>query len=90
MPTMRPDARIIKGWKEWRHMAKSSAPDVALKMAEPPVRQHAPEIQADGHTIRMPIRRHHLVKMPIALAPETCAESVGNLNQPFADSSGCR
>jgi hypothetical protein len=38
-------------------MAKPTKAVVALKMAEPLVRQHAPEIQGYGHTIKMPIRR---------------------------------
>jgi hypothetical protein len=36
-------------------MTKSVETDVALKGAEPLVRQHASEIQAYGHLVRMPI-----------------------------------
>src|SRR6188768_2651141 len=46
-----------------------------LTAAEPLVHQHAPEIQAYGHTIRM----------PIALSENVCKESVQNLNQLLAD-----
>jgi len=56
-------------------MTKSVEADVALKGAEPLFRQHAPEIQAYGH----------LVRMPIALSEHVCKESVENLNQLLAD-----
>jgi starvation-inducible DNA-binding protein len=56
-------------------MTKSLEPDVALEAAEPPVHQHAPEIQAFGHIIRM----------PIALSEHARRESVENLNQLLAD-----
>jgi len=49
--------------------------DVVLKSAEPLVHQHAPEMQPDGHIIRM----------PIALSEKACQESVENLNQLLAD-----
>jgi starvation-inducible DNA-binding protein len=56
-------------------MTKSLEPDVALEAAEPVVHQHAPEIQAFGHIIRM----------PIALSEQVRKESVENLNQLLAD-----
>jgi starvation-inducible DNA-binding protein len=56
-------------------MMKATDVDVVLKAAEPLVHQHAPEIQAFGHTIRM----------PIALSENVCKESVENLNQLLAD-----
>ena len=56
-------------------MTKSTEVDVAPKKAEPPVYQHAPEIQAYGHIIRM----------PIALSESVRKESVENLNQLLAD-----
>jgi starvation-inducible DNA-binding protein len=46
-----------------------------LDQAEPLVRQHAPEIQAYGH----------LVRLPIALSETVCRESVEQLNQLLAD-----
>src|SRR5688500_3316608 len=56
-------------------MTKSVEPDVAVKRAEPLIRQHAPEIQPYGHIIRR----------PIALSEHACKESVENLNQLLAD-----
>ena len=56
-------------------MTKSLEADVLLTAAEPLVHQHAPEIQAYGHIIRM----------PIALPENACKESVENLNQLLAD-----
>ena len=56
-------------------MTKSLEEDAGLKSAEPLVHQHAPEIQAYGHIIRM----------PIALPENACKESVENLNQLLAD-----
>jgi len=56
-------------------MTKATDVDIVLKAAEPLVHQHAPEIQAFGHTIRM----------PIALSENVCKESVENLNQLLAD-----
>ncbi len=56
-------------------MTKPIDVEVALKAAEPLVHQHAPEIQAYGHTVRM----------PIALSEKVCKESVENLNQLLAD-----
>jgi starvation-inducible DNA-binding protein len=41
-----------------------------------------PATHQEGHEIQ-PF--HHIVKMPIALAHDTCVESVGNLNQLLAD-----
>lgn len=49
--------------------------DVIIARATPVTHQHGHEIQ--------PFK--HLVKMPIALAHATCAESVENLNQLLAD-----
>jgi starvation-inducible DNA-binding protein len=49
--------------------------DAIMKRATPLVHQHAHEIQPYGH----------LVRMPIALSEQTCAESVANLNQLLAD-----
>jgi starvation-inducible DNA-binding protein len=46
-----------------------------MKTAEPLVHQQAPEVQAYGHVIRM----------PIALSENVCKESVENLNQLLAD-----
>ena len=60
-------------------MTKTTAADIALK-AEPLVRQHAPEIQAYGH----------LVRMPVALSESVCRESVENLNQLLADTMTLR
>src|SRR5882672_10153775 len=57
------------------HMTKATDVDVVLKAAEPLAHQHAPEIQAYGHIIRM----------PIALSENVCKESVENLNQVLAD-----
>src|SRR6188768_2505414 len=51
-----------------------------LTAAEPLVHQHAPEIQAYGHTIRM----------PIALSENVCKESVQNLNQLLPDTMTLR
>jgi len=56
-------------------MTKSTEVDLTPKKAEPPVYQHAPEIQAYGHIIRM----------PIALSESVRKESVENLNQLLAD-----
>src|SRR5262247_1652665 len=56
-------------------MTKPVEADVAVKSAEPLVHQHAPEIQAYGHTIRM----------PIALSENACQEGIENLNQVLAD-----
>ena len=56
-------------------MTKSLEEHAGLKSAEPLVYQHAPEIQAYGHIIRM----------PIALPDNACKESVENLNQLLAD-----
>jgi starvation-inducible DNA-binding protein len=56
-------------------MTKSLKVDVALKGAEPLVHQHAPEIQAYGH----------LVSMPLALSENVRKESIENLNQLLAD-----
>src|SRR5207342_229959 len=49
--------------------------EAILKRAAPLTHQQAHEIQPFGH----------LVRMPIALAHATCAESVENLNQLLAD-----
>jgi starvation-inducible DNA-binding protein len=49
--------------------------DTFLRQAKPLTGQHAHESQAFGH----------LVRMPIALAEDVCAESVENLNQLLAD-----
>ena len=54
--------------------------DVVLTRATPAAHQEAPEIQPFGH----------LVRMPIALAHATCAESVDDLNQLLADSIALR
>jgi starvation-inducible DNA-binding protein len=56
-------------------MTKATEVEFVLKAAEPLVHQHAPEIQAFGHTIRM----------PIALSENVCKDSVENLNQLLAD-----
>ena len=56
-------------------MTNSVEADVSLTDAEPLVPQHAPEIQAYGH----------VVKMPIALSEHVRKESVENLNQLLAD-----
>jgi starvation-inducible DNA-binding protein len=56
-------------------MTKSIAAGVAFRSAERLVRQHAPEIQAYGH----------IVRMPIALSTTACKEGVENLNQLLAD-----
>src|SRR5215470_8284560 len=60
-------------------MTKATEVDIAQN-AEPLVRQHAPEIQPYGHTIRM----------PIALSENVCKESVENLNQLLADTMTLR
>jgi starvation-inducible DNA-binding protein len=57
------------------HMTKATEVELVPKAAEPLVHQHAPEIQAFGHIIRM----------PIALSESACKESVENLNQLLAD-----
>ena len=49
--------------------------DAILARATPAAHQQGHEIQPFNH----------LVKMPIALAQATCAESVANLNQLLAD-----
>jgi len=51
-----------------------------VETAEPLVHQQAPEIQAFGHTVRM----------PIALSENVCKESVENLNQLLADTMTLR
>ena len=56
-------------------MPKTLDADTILKRATPMTAQHANEIQPFGH----------LVRMPIALSEQTCAESVANLNQLLAD-----
>jgi starvation-inducible DNA-binding protein len=56
-------------------MTKSIEADGALKSAEPLVHQEAPEVQAYGQ----------LVRMPLALAEDVRQESVANLNQLLAD-----
>ena len=56
-------------------MTRTTEADVVLKTADPLVQQHAPAIQAYGHSIRM----------PIALSENACKESVENLNQLLAD-----
>jgi starvation-inducible DNA-binding protein len=56
-------------------MATTIDADEIIARATPAVHQEAHEIQPFGH----------LVKMPIALAHATCAESVENLNQLLAD-----
>jgi starvation-inducible DNA-binding protein len=56
-------------------MTKPVARAAAMKGAEPLVHQHAPEIQAYGH----------IVRMPIALSENACRESIENLNQLLAD-----
>jgi len=56
-------------------MTRTTEADLLVKAAEPLVHQHAPEIQAYGHIIRM----------PIALSENVCRESVENLNQLLAD-----
>jgi starvation-inducible DNA-binding protein len=56
-------------------MTQSIDADVILTAAEPLVHQHAPEIQAYGHIIRM----------PIALSESARKDSVENLNQLLAD-----
>src|SRR5262245_14611857 len=56
-------------------MRRSVEADVILTAAEPPVHQHAPEIQPYGH----------LIRMPIALSEAARKESVENLNQLLAD-----
>jgi starvation-inducible DNA-binding protein len=60
-------------------MTKSTHADAALS-AEPLTLQHAPEVQAYGH----------LVRMPIALAEQARRESVENLNQLLADTLSLR
>src|SRR5436189_3495399 len=54
--------------------------DTILNQAKPLTHQHAHEIQPFGH----------LVKMPIALAEDTCRESAVNLNQLLADTMTLR
>jgi starvation-inducible DNA-binding protein len=61
-------------------MPKTADADVATRTAEPRVHQQAPEIQAFGH----------IIKMPIALSQTVCKESVENLNQLLADSMTLR
>src|SRR5687768_1599618 len=56
-------------------MTKSIDADVPLTAAEQLVHQRAPEIQAYGH----------LIRMPIALPEDARKESVENLNQLLAD-----
>jgi len=56
-------------------MATTIDTNEIIARATPAVHQEAHEIQPFGH----------LVKMPIALAHATCAESVENLNQLLAD-----
>ena len=56
-------------------MTRTTEADLLVKAAEPLVHQQAPEIQAYGHIIRM----------PIALSENVCRESVENLNQLLAD-----
>src|SRR5712671_6278415 len=54
--------------------------EAILKRAAPLTHQQAHEIQPFGH----------LVRMPIALSEQTCAESVENLNQLLADTMTLR
>src|SRR5712671_3652272 len=54
--------------------------ETILKRATPIAHQQAHEIQPFGH----------LVRMPIALSEQTCAESVTNLNQLLADTMTLR
>ena len=54
--------------------------DAILNRAKPLVHQQAHEIQPYGH----------LVKLPIALAEQSCKESVDNLNQLLADTMTLR
>lgn len=56
-------------------MTRSTEADAALTGAEPLVHQHAPEIQAYGQIIRM----------PVALSENARKDSVENLNQLLAD-----
>jgi starvation-inducible DNA-binding protein len=49
--------------------------DTILNQARPHTHQHAHEVHPYGH----------IVKLPIALAENVCAESVTNLNQVLAD-----
>jgi len=56
-------------------MTRTTEADLLVKAAEPLVHQQAPEIQAYGHIIRM----------PIALSENVCRQSVENLNQLLAD-----
>lgn len=56
-------------------MTRSLELDAVLRTAEPLVRQQAPEIQAFGHSVRM----------PIALSENVRQQSVANLNQVLAD-----
>jgi hypothetical protein len=61
----------------------SNAPidaDIILKSAQADWHRHAMEIQPYGH----------IVRMPIALAKETCAQSVEHLNQLLADTATLR
>src|SRR5262245_46751488 len=57
------------------NMTKSVEADAVSEATEPLVSQQAPEIQAYGHIIRM----------PISLSENACKESVENLNQLLAD-----
>ena len=61
-------------------MTKATDVEFVQKAAEPRIHQHAPEIQAFGHIIRM----------PIALSENVCKESVENLNQLLADTMTLR
>src|SRR5678809_1313271 len=54
--------------------------ETILKRAQPLTHQQAHEIQPFGH----------LVRMPIALSENACAESVENLNQLLADTMTLR
>jgi starvation-inducible DNA-binding protein len=56
-------------------MTRTTEADFVPEAAEPLVHQHAPEIQAYGQTVRM----------PIALSEKVCKDSVENLNQLLAD-----
>lgn len=49
--------------------------DAAMRLAKPITDQHAHEIQPYGH----------LIRLPIGLDANACAESVQNLNQVLAD-----
>jgi len=61
-------------------MTRTTDVHAVLKAAEPLVHQHAPEIQAYGYTI----------SMPIALSENVRKESVENLNQLLADTMTLR